>query len=120
MTANPRPNNATPQRLHLPPHLVPRMPFSSPMGEEVMSPTTPNASRSPPQHQIQLSQNRSAEQENATLGSNRTFGKEYDRGVIGHPASALRNTNVSETFNVKGSAGRLVASIKQMVKFVSI
>ena len=28
------------------------------MGEEVLSPTTPNASRSPPQHQIQLSQSR--------------------------------------------------------------
>lgn len=69
MTTNTRPNNATPQRLHLPPHLVTRMPFSSPMGEEILSPTTPNASRSPPQHQIQLSQNRNAGHDNATLGS---------------------------------------------------
>jgi len=39
------------------------------MGEEVLSPTTPNASRSPPQHQIQLSQNRSIRPGNATLDS---------------------------------------------------
>ena len=53
-----QPNNATPQRLDLSAQKVPRMPFSSPMGEEVLSPTSPNASRSPPQHQIKLSQSR--------------------------------------------------------------
>ena len=67
MSTSPRPNNATPQRLQIAPHLVPRMPFSSPMGEEVLSPTTPNASRSPPQHQIQLSQNRGIGQLNGSL-----------------------------------------------------
>ena len=58
MTSTSQPNNATPQRLQLAPQIVPRMPFSSPMGEEILSPTSPNASRSPPQHQIRLSQNR--------------------------------------------------------------
>ena len=37
------------------------------MGEEILSPTSPDASRSPPQHQIQLSQNRKAGQGNALL-----------------------------------------------------
>lgn len=59
MTPKPQPNNATPQRLHLNPQTILRMPFSSPMGEEVLSPTSPNASRSPPQHQIKLSQSNS-------------------------------------------------------------
>ena len=58
MTSTSQPNNATPQRLHLAPKLVPRMPFSSPMGEEILSPTSPNTSRSPPQHQIRLTQSR--------------------------------------------------------------
>lgn len=67
MNKKPQPNNATPQRLRLDPPTVPRMPFSSPMGEEVLSPTSPNASRSPPQHQIKLSQSRLG-QENDTGG----------------------------------------------------
>lgn len=65
MTTRPQPNNATPQRLQLEPQKGPRIPFSSPMGEEVLSPTSPNASRSPPQHQIKLSQSRGG-QENDT------------------------------------------------------
>ena len=32
------------------------------MGEEILSPTSPNASRSPPQHQIRLSQNRGGQE----------------------------------------------------------
>lgn len=51
MTSTSRPNNATPQRLLLKPPGFPRMPFSSPMGEEIQSPTTPNTSRTPPQKQ---------------------------------------------------------------------
>jgi len=35
------------------------------MGEEVLSPTSPNASRSPPQHQIKLSQSQAAQGNNA-------------------------------------------------------
>lgn len=46
--SNPRPKNATPTRLQLEPPNIPRLPFSSPMGEEVLSPTSPN-SRTPPQ-----------------------------------------------------------------------
>ena len=38
------------------------MPFSSPMGEEVLSPTSPNTSRSLPQHQIKLSQHRAGQE----------------------------------------------------------
>lgn len=75
MITRPQPNNATPQRLQLDPQKGPRMPFSSPMGEEVLSPTSPNASRSPPQHQIKLSQNRGRQEndikENWTLPSQR-------------------------------------------------
>lgn len=54
MTAmsNPRPKNATPVRLQLGPPTIPRLPFSSPMGEEVLSPTSPN-SRTPPQERRQ-------------------------------------------------------------------
>ncbi|KAL6720781.1 hypothetical protein ACLMJK_002706 [Lecanora helva] len=66
MAPRPQPNNATPQRLQLAPQTVPRMPFSSPMGEEVLSPTSPNASRSPPQHQIKLSQNRHGQENQET------------------------------------------------------
>lgn len=62
MTTGPQPNNATPQPLRLAAPNVPRMPFSSPMGEEVLSPTSPNASRSPPQHQIKLSQNQGGQE----------------------------------------------------------
>ena len=62
MTSTSQPNNATPQRLQLAPQTVPRMPFSSPMGEEILSPTSPYASRSPPQHQIRLSQNRGGQE----------------------------------------------------------
>ena len=62
MTTTSQPNNATPQRLQLAPQIVPRMPFSSPMGEEILSPTSPNTSRSPPQHQIRLSQNRGGQE----------------------------------------------------------
>ncbi|KAL9073934.1 MAG: hypothetical protein Q9161_002556 [Pseudevernia consocians] len=50
MTTSSRPYNATPQRLNLVPPQIPRMPFSSPMGEEVLSPTSPpQSSRTPPQ-----------------------------------------------------------------------
>ncbi|CAF9916052.1 MAG: hypothetical protein ALECFALPRED_010484 [Alectoria fallacina] len=45
MITNSRPHNATPQRLNLAPPLIPRMPFSSPMGEEVLSPTSPPQDR---------------------------------------------------------------------------
>ena len=62
MTSTSQPNNATPQRLQLAPQTVQRMPFSSPMGEEILSPTSPNASRSPPQHQIRLTQNRGGQE----------------------------------------------------------
>ena len=65
MATGPQPNNATPQRLQLAAHSVPRMPFSSPMGEEILSPTSPNASRSPPQHQIKLSQNQNGRKRSA-------------------------------------------------------
>ena len=46
--SNPKPKNATPKKLQLEPPQLPRLPFSSPMGEEVLSPTSPN-SRTPPQ-----------------------------------------------------------------------
>lgn len=49
MATNYRPKNSTPQRLNLKSPNFPRMPFSSPMGEEVLSPKTPNPSRTPPQ-----------------------------------------------------------------------
>ncbi|MCJ1458684.1 hypothetical protein MMC28_009058 [Mycoblastus sanguinarius] len=52
MTTASQSNNATPQRLHLPPRIIPRMPFSSPMGEEILSPTSPTSSKSPPQHRL--------------------------------------------------------------------
>ncbi|CAF9919903.1 hypothetical protein IMSHALPRED_004757 [Imshaugia aleurites] len=49
MPSTSRPYNATPQRLDLTPPQIPRMPFSSPMGEEVLSPTSPpQSSRTPP------------------------------------------------------------------------
>lgn len=64
MTTRPQPNNATPQRLQLGPQRGPRMPFSSPMGEEILSPTSPHASRSSPKHQIKLSQSRARLEDN--------------------------------------------------------
>ncbi|KAL9634726.1 MAG: hypothetical protein Q9164_003923, partial [Protoblastenia rupestris] len=50
MTSISRPHNATPQRLHLKPPNYPRMPFSSPMGEEILSPSS-DPSHTPPQKQ---------------------------------------------------------------------
>lgn len=95
MTTDTRPNNAAPQRLHLPPHLVPRMPFSSPMGEEILSPTTPNASRSPPQHQIQLSQNRSTGQEKSSLVSNKYEIPKPTKGEWGNKGQKEKGVNKS-------------------------
>ena len=49
--SNPEPKNATPVKLQLKPPNLPRLPFSSPMGEEILSPTSPN-SRTPPQDRL--------------------------------------------------------------------
>ena len=46
--SNPKPKSATHEKLRLKPPTILRLPFSSPMGEEVLSPTSPN-SRTPPQ-----------------------------------------------------------------------
>ena len=61
--------NATPQRLNFVPPQIPRMPFSSPMGEEVLSPTSPpQSSRTPPQDQ-RLGSPRAKERGKAPLSS---------------------------------------------------
>ena len=51
MATDSQPNNATPQRIDLAASRIPRMPFSSPMGEEILSPTSPpQSSQIPPRH----------------------------------------------------------------------
>ena len=61
--------NATPQRLKFVPPQILRMPFSSPMGEEILSPTSPpQSSRTPPQDQ-RLGTPRANERGKAALGS---------------------------------------------------
>lgn len=73
MTTNSRPYNATPQRLNLDPPQIPRMPFSSPMGEEVLSPTSPpHASRTPPRHRRMGSQATNG-QSNTTTSNRRSW-----------------------------------------------
>lgn len=50
MATIPRPHNATPQKIQLKAPTFPRMPFASPMGEEILSPTS-DPSHTPPQEQ---------------------------------------------------------------------
>ena len=68
MTTGSQPNNATPHPLHLPPRNIPRMPFSSPMGEEVLSPTSLNSSSSPPQPPTGTQQRQDTHKTHETYG----------------------------------------------------
>lgn len=65
------------------------------MGEEILSPTTPNASRSPPQHQIQLSQNRGAGQDTTTLGSQKYELPKSTKGEWGSKEQKEKGANKS-------------------------
>lgn len=105
MTTNPRPYNATPQRLNFLPPQIPRMPFSSPMGEEVLSPTSPpQSSRTPPQDRRTASQATympsKPTQSNRRLPTERpTKGSDVERMQGRRDKSGLPGLNVVTSFS---------------------
>ncbi|KAL9130738.1 MAG: hypothetical protein Q9217_001134 [Psora testacea] len=90
MTSIPRPNNATPQPLQVKPPIYPRMPFSSPMGEEVLSPTSETSHTPPQEHKENTSKKEHGrnmqhlqEQGKEMLGQKRSSIQEPTKGVCG-------------------------------------
>lgn len=105
MTTSSQPNNATPQRLNLSPPRIPRMPFSSPMGEEVLSPTSPPQSfRTPPQDRSMRQQAANGQGHtalsNQRLPTERTMkGGDVRRKQEGQDRSRLPGLNIVTTFS---------------------
>ena len=84
MTTKSQPNNATPQRISLAAPRIPRMPFSSPMGEEVLSPTSPppQSSQTPPRDQRKGQQVANG-QSNTTPNNGRFVKAGVSKGDVG-------------------------------------
>lgn len=114
MTTKSQPNNATPQRINFAASRIPRMPFSSPMGEEVLSPTSPpQLSQTPPKNQ-RKGQQAASGQSNTTPSSGRFLMRRPSEGNVGRQQerqdkSPLQRLNVVTSFSKPSGLTQRVA-----------
>ncbi|KAF6220249.1 hypothetical protein HO133_003381 [Letharia lupina] len=104
MTADSQPNDASPQRIDLAASRIPRMPFSSPMGEEVLSPTSPPQSSQTPPQVRKKGQQAVNGQSNTTLSNQRFPMERPTKGDVGRKQerqdkSRLHGLNVVTSFS---------------------
>ena len=103
MITKPQPSNATPQRISFAAPQIPRMPFSSPIGEEVLSPTSPTQPSQPLRRQSKGPQPSNGQSN--TIPSNGMFSKREPSGGDDRrerermDKSPLQKLNVVTTFS---------------------
>ena len=104
MTTKPQPSNATPQRISVTAPQIPRMPFSSPIGEEVLSPTSPTQSSQTSPRGQSKGPRPSSGQSNTIPSSGRFLKRGSSRGDVRRKQermdkSSLQKLNVVTSFS---------------------